>query len=43
MSVWPTRLSGSDREALPDDRKWSVGPPEGPKVVGWPSRMSGSG
>ena len=29
----PFRISGSGREALPDDREWSV----------FPSRMSGSG
>ena len=53
MSGWPSRLSGSGREALPDVSVWSRGPPnvkewsEGlpgcPGVVGRPSRMSGSG
>ena len=30
-------------EILPVVREWSGGPPECPGVVGWPSRMSGSG
>ena len=30
-------------EALPDVREWLKGYPECPKVVGRPSRMSGSG
>ena len=33
----------SGREALPDVREWSDGPPECPGVVGRPSWMSGSG
>ena len=28
---------------LPDVREWSGGPPGCPGIVGWPSRMSGSG
>ena len=43
-------MSGSGRKALLDDRVWSGDPSECPKgsygypgVVGWPSRMSGSG
>ena len=46
-------MSGSGREAFPDDREWSKcypecpgvvkGPPRCPGVVGRPSQMSGSG
>ena len=36
-------MSGSGREAIPDVREWSGGPPGCPGVVGRPSRMSGSG
>ena len=36
-------MSGSFQEALQDDQEWPVGPPEGPEVVGRPSRMSGNG
>ena len=36
-------MSGSGREALPDVREWSGGPPGCPGVVGRPTRMSGSG
>ena len=38
-----SRMSESGREALPDVRKWSEGPPGFPGVVGMPTRMSGSG
>ena len=38
-----TRMSGNGREALPDVREWSGGPPGCPGVVGMPSRMSRSG
>ena len=31
------------QEALPDVWEWSGGPPEFSGVVGWPSRLSGSG
>ena len=33
----------SDRGTLPKFRKWSVDSPGGPKLVGDPSRRSGSG
>ena len=36
-------MSGSCREAFPDDREWLVGPPGCPGVVGRPSRISLSG
>ena len=36
-------MSGSGREALPNFREWSSGPPGRPGVVGRPCRMSGSG
>ena len=39
----PFRMSGSSREALPDVREWSGGPPGGPGVVVRPFRRSGSG
>ena len=49
----PSRLSGSDRKALPDDQDWYGGIPDVQEwlkgypecliVVGRPSRMSGSG
>ena len=48
----PYRISGSDREALPDVQKWSEDPrgcqgvvwrPSRMLVVGMPSRMSGGG
>ena len=35
-------MSGSDRDALPDDREWSGVPLGCPGVFGSPSRMSGS-
>ena len=38
----PSRMSGSGREALPDVREWSGGPPGCLGVVGRTSRMSGS-
>ena len=34
-------MSGSGREALPNVREWSGGPPRCPGVVVKPSRMSG--
>ena len=37
------RMSRSSREAFPDVREWSGGPPKCPGLVGWPFRMSGSG
>ena len=36
-------MSGSGREAFPDDSEWSEGPPGCPLVVGSPSRLDGSG
>ena len=36
-------MSVSDREAFPDVREWLEGPPVCLRVVGRPSRMSGSG
>ena len=33
-------MTVSGREALPDDREWSEGPPGCSGVVGRPSRMS---
>ena len=36
-------MSWGGREAHPDVRKWSEGPPECPGVVGRPYRKSGSG
>ena len=36
-------MSWDGREALWDVWEWSEGPPGCPGVVGWPSRMSGSG
>ena len=36
-------MSRSGREALPNVQKWSESPAECPEVVGWFSRMSGSG
>ena len=39
----PSRMSGSGREALPNIREWSGGPPGCPGVVGKPSRMSAIG
>ena len=35
-------MSRNGREALPEVRQWSGGPPGGPAVVGRPSRRSGS-
>ena len=43
MFARPSRLSGSDRETLPDVQEWSGDPPGCSGVVGWPTRMSGSG
>ena len=39
----PFWMSGSCREAFPNVREWSGGPPGYLAVVGRPSRMSGSG
>ena len=36
-------MSKSGREALPNVREWSGGPPECPGMIGRPSLMSGSG
>ena len=36
-------MSESGRDALPDVREWSGGPPGCPGVVGRPCQMSGSG
>ena len=38
-----SRQYGSGRETLPEVRKWSGDPIEGPEVVGRPSRRSRSG
>ena len=39
--VWrQSRSLRSDRETLPEDRKWSGDPPGGPEVVGGPSKTS---
>ena len=35
-------MSGSYREALPDVREWSGGPPGCPALIGLPYRMSGN-
>ena len=43
MCVKSSRMSGSGRQALLDDREWSGDPPGCPKVVGRPSWMTGSG
>ena len=40
MVGWPFRMSGSGREALPDVREWSVGPPGCLRVVWRPTWMS---
>ena len=37
---WPSRMSGSGQEALPEVRKWSEDTPGCPGVVGTPSQMS---
>ena len=39
----PSQWAGSGREALMEDREWSVGPPEGLEMVCRPSRRAGSG
>ena len=36
-------MSGSGAEVLTDDREWSGVPAGCPRVIGRPSRMSGSG
>ena len=38
----PSRVSGSDWEALSNVRDWSGGPPGCPGVVWWTFRMTGS-